>query len=144
MGPGTITHAHIHPGMGITGGSPAGIRRPGPHADPPRFRRVQAPPRPGADPARHRDSRWGVLTAGPRLDATTAHQPGLVGRVCPDDRTAQEAAVAIAARLRGQDRDFVTALTRTVRSAKSLPAGQYGQEPGQVKASMARVSWPVP
>lgn len=62
-----------------------------------------------------------ITLFGERLDAATAHQLGLVWRVCPDDRAAREAAVAMAARLRGQDREFVTALTWTVRSAISRP-----------------------
>jgi enoyl-CoA hydratase/carnithine racemase len=61
---------------------------------------------------------------GERLDAVRAQEVGLVWRVCQDAPAASEAAMAMARRLGGQERDFVESLTRLLRSAGSIVTHQ--------------------
>lgn len=58
-----------------------------------------------------------VALFGERLDADAALRAGLVWRVYDDGDELLDAAVGLGARLRGHDRDFVRALTSTLRGA---------------------------
>lgn len=62
-----------------------------------------------------------ITLFGEQLDADMAQRLGLVWRVYPDGQAAREGAVALAGRLREQEKDFVTSLTELVRSARWIP-----------------------
>lgn len=73
------------------------------------------------DRAVGRQAATAITLFGEQLDAGAAHRLGLVWRVCPDEGAARAAAVALASRLREQERDFVLSLTELVRSAGPVP-----------------------
>jgi enoyl-CoA hydratase len=69
-----------------------------------------------------RQAATAITLFGERLDAAAAQAAGLVWRVYDDPAQAAEAALALAARLRGQEREYVTALTGLVREAGAQPS----------------------
>lgn len=68
-----------------------------------------------------RQAATAITLFGERLDAAAAQAAGLVWRVFPDPGQAADAAIAMAGRLSGLDREFVTSLTGLQREAGSLP-----------------------
>jgi enoyl-CoA hydratase len=80
------------------------------------------------DRAVGRQAATAISLFGERLDAAAARVAGLVWNVYPDPAAASEAAVAMAARLDGQEKEFVTSLTRLLRSAGSMTSHQQAVE----------------
>jgi enoyl-CoA hydratase len=68
-----------------------------------------------------RQAATAITLFGERLDAAAAQAAGLVWRVCQEPDEAAETALALAGRLGGHDREFVTSLTRLLREAGSQP-----------------------
>jgi len=64
-----------------------------------------------------RQAATAITLFGERLDAPAAQAAGLVWRVYPAPDDAAEAALALAGRLRGLDREFVTSLAGLLRGA---------------------------
>ncbi len=75
-----------------------------------------------------RQAATAVSLFGERLDAAAAREAGLIWRVYPDPPAASEAAIAMAARLHGQDRDFTETFTRLLRSAGAIATHQQAVE----------------
>jgi enoyl-CoA hydratase len=66
-----------------------------------------------------RQAATAITLFGERLDAAAAQAAGLVWRVCREPDEAAETALALAGRLGGLDREFVTSLTGLLRDAGS-------------------------
>jgi enoyl-CoA hydratase len=75
-----------------------------------------------------RQAATAITLFGERLDASAAQAAGLVWRVSAEPDQAADAALAMAGRLGGLDREFVTSLTSLQREAGSLAGPAHAVE----------------
>jgi len=75
-----------------------------------------------------RQAATAITLFGERLDAAAAQAAGLVWRVCQEPDEAAGTALALAGRLGGHDREFVTSLTGLLRESGSQPGHAHAVE----------------